>query len=324
MTQDKRYSIFISSTFTDLIQERQEVQTAILRLDHFPVGMEQWPAADDEQFEFIKRVIDESDYYIVVVAGRCGTVSPSGLSYTEMEYNYAIERGIKVIVLLHKDPGSIPADKTEAEPKLRKKLEAFKDKLSKGRMRKTWTNKKDLAAELTYALLYATKTWPATGWVRGDKAASDELREENVKLREELLTLKTSQPTPGILNLAGMGEEYLITLDDWQDVSWSWARIFCVVGPLILTPSPEYEVRTAIMVGVDPGYGTRDWGNRGSVTDKSMGDIKVHLLALGLIDVRDIRSGSSNHTGWDLTDSGRNVLLQLRSSKTTKELNEGE
>lgn len=86
---DKRYQVFVSSTFLDLQEERQEVMQALLELDCIPSGMELFPAANEDQWSLIKKVIDDCDYYIVVLAGRYGSVGPDGYSYTEMEYRYA-------------------------------------------------------------------------------------------------------------------------------------------------------------------------------------------------------------------------------------------
>ena len=36
----KRYQVFVSSTYMDLIEERKEVSQAILKCDCFPAGME--------------------------------------------------------------------------------------------------------------------------------------------------------------------------------------------------------------------------------------------------------------------------------------------
>lgn len=63
---EKRYQIFISSTFADLEEERKEVMEAIINLDCFPAGIEMFPAVDIEQFEYIKSIIDQSDYYILI------------------------------------------------------------------------------------------------------------------------------------------------------------------------------------------------------------------------------------------------------------------
>ncbi len=46
------YQVFVSSTFRDLQEERQKVLQAILEVQAFPAGMELFPAADAEQFEF--------------------------------------------------------------------------------------------------------------------------------------------------------------------------------------------------------------------------------------------------------------------------------
>lgn len=124
---EKRYQVFVSSTFEDLSEERQEVMQALLELDCMPAGMELFPAADDDQWTLIKRVIDDCDYYIVIIGGRYGSLAPSGKSYTQMEYEYAVELGKPVIAFLHKDPGKLPAEKTEKEPEKAKKLEEFKD-----------------------------------------------------------------------------------------------------------------------------------------------------------------------------------------------------
>ena len=51
---DKRYQVFVSSTFEDLQEERREVMQALLSLDCIPTGMELFPAADDESWELIK------------------------------------------------------------------------------------------------------------------------------------------------------------------------------------------------------------------------------------------------------------------------------
>lgn len=89
---EKRYQVFVSSTYLDLQTERQQVMQALMEMDCIPAGMELFPAADEEQWEFIKRVIDDCDYYLLIIGGRYGSISPEGISYTEMEYDYAVEK----------------------------------------------------------------------------------------------------------------------------------------------------------------------------------------------------------------------------------------
>lgn len=66
----KKYQVFVSSTYEDLVPERQEIMHALLELDCIPAGMELFPAADEDQWSLIKGVIDDCDYYLVVIGGR--------------------------------------------------------------------------------------------------------------------------------------------------------------------------------------------------------------------------------------------------------------
>nr|WP_321540740.1 DUF4062 domain-containing protein [Flavobacterium piscinae] len=54
---NKRYQVFVSSTYADLKEERAKVIQTIMELDCIPAGMEIFPAIDEEQFEFIKKLL---------------------------------------------------------------------------------------------------------------------------------------------------------------------------------------------------------------------------------------------------------------------------
>lgn len=123
---ERRYQVFVSSTYADLQEERQEVMQALLELDCIPAGMELFPAANEDQWTLIKQVIDDCDYYIVILGGRYGSIGPDGHSYTEMEYRYALDAGKPVIAFVHKDPGKLPANKCEDSELGKAGLEDFK------------------------------------------------------------------------------------------------------------------------------------------------------------------------------------------------------
>src|SRR6266849_6800645 len=113
---DKRYQVFVSSTYADLKEERQKVIQAVIGMNCIPAGMELFPAADEEQFNFIKRIIDDCDYYLLIIGGRYGSVDGEGVSYTEKEYDYALGRGLKVIAFVHSDPTSLGDGKVDTDP----------------------------------------------------------------------------------------------------------------------------------------------------------------------------------------------------------------
>ncbi|WP_297334127.1 DUF4062 domain-containing protein, partial [Flavobacterium sp.] len=91
--KDKKLQVFVSSTYTDLREERQAAVEAILSSGHIPAGMELFSAGDESQMTVIKRWIDESDIYLLILGGRYGSLEPaSGKSYTHLEYEYALEK----------------------------------------------------------------------------------------------------------------------------------------------------------------------------------------------------------------------------------------
>jgi hypothetical protein len=170
----KMYQVFISSTFKDLENERQEIMKALMEMDCIPAGMELFPATDEEQFEFIKTVIDSCDYYLIILGGRYGSLAPDGISYTEKEYQYAKSIGLKIIALIHKKPDEIPKGKSETGSKMQKKLEAFRVELSNGRLVKYWDSSEQLPGLAALSLISAIKRYPSIGWVRGDQTVNDD------------------------------------------------------------------------------------------------------------------------------------------------------
>ena len=62
---DKKYQVFISSTYKDLIEARAKVRDAILSMYHFPVGVELFGAANEEQWQIISETIDSSEVSIL-------------------------------------------------------------------------------------------------------------------------------------------------------------------------------------------------------------------------------------------------------------------
>lgn len=151
---EKKYQIFISSTYTDLVEERKKVRDTILSMLHFPVGMEIFGAADEEQWEIIKDTIDSSDYYVLLVAHRYGSIiengPDAGISYTEKEYRYAKEKGIPILAFLIDD--NVPVLPEKMEKDYPEKLKAFKQEVKTGRLVEWWKNSDDLAQKLSISL----------------------------------------------------------------------------------------------------------------------------------------------------------------------------
>ncbi len=100
---NKKLQVFVSSTYTDLIEERQAAVQAILDAGHIPAGMELFKAGKS-QMKTIYRWIDDSDVYMLILGGRYGSIEEeSGLSYSELEYKYALSKNMPVFAIVLKD-----------------------------------------------------------------------------------------------------------------------------------------------------------------------------------------------------------------------------
>ena len=198
-----KYQVFISSTYADLHEEREAVTWAILTARHIPVGMEAFTATDDRGWQTIKSVIDRSDYYVLLLAGRYGSTDRDGLSWTQREYEYAASKGISILVFI-RSKSSITANLLDNDSKLKKKLDAFKKLVKENHLCVEWTTKDELVSHVSSALRNHIiddedngRTRP--GWYRGDElpaaATLDEfarLSSEAARLKSELESLRSS------------------------------------------------------------------------------------------------------------------------------------
>lgn len=131
----KKLQIFISSTYTDLKEERELAVEAILDAGHIPAGMELFKAGKS-QMNTIRKWIDSSDVYMLILGGRYGSIEDeTGLSYTQLEYEYALSKNIPVFSivlddkLLHAKMAAGMIDIFEKEN--RSKYDSFKELVMK-------------------------------------------------------------------------------------------------------------------------------------------------------------------------------------------------
>jgi hypothetical protein len=270
MTTERRFQVFVSSTYLDLRDERQAVTSALLQLDAFPAGMELFPAADDDAWTLIQRVIDDCDYYLLVIGGKYGSIDPiDEISYTEKEYDYANARGKPVMAFLHGDPQSIPMGKSETNDEARKKLEAFRAKVKRAKHVKYWSSAEQLAGLVALSFALFTKQYPAVGWMRADQQASPEMLSELNGLRRRIGELEGQLeqsrilPPPGTENLAQGGDivKFSFSVDGrfspsgsygrkvsaWTEpIAMTWDDIFRAMAPSLLDESREDRMREVL------------------------------------------------------------------------------
>lgn len=158
-----KYQIFVSSTYEDLKDERNEVIKACLNMGHIPVGMEMFNAADEEQWAVITRTIDQCDYYVVIIAHRYGSTTPEGISFTEKEYDYAVAQGVPVLGFVIAEDAPWPNTKKDDQQDLHEQLKRFKAKVRQ-KMVRFWHTAPELRALFVESLTTSINTTPRRGW----------------------------------------------------------------------------------------------------------------------------------------------------------------
>ena len=191
-----KYQIFVSSTYEDLKDERNEVIRACLNMGHIPVGMEMFNAADEEQWAVITRTIDQCDYYVVIVAHRYGS-TVGGISFTEKEYDYAVAQGVPVLGFVIAEDAPWPNTKKEEQTDGLQALKRFKARI-KQKMVRFWKSAPELRSQFVESLATTINVNPRRGWIRAPEAtdtdiaqALSNLTEENARLRKELDSLES-------------------------------------------------------------------------------------------------------------------------------------
>lgn len=320
---DKKYQVFVSSTFEDLKEEREKVIETLLNKNCIPVGMEYFPAADDEQMTIIRQLIDECDYYVLILGGRYGSIEPkTQKSYTQLEYEYAVEQGIPISAFLIKDKDSLSNKKTEKyNPE---KLEAFENLVIQNRMCRFWNNADDLAGKVSLSIDYQTKHHPRIGWVRADKVASDEanssiikLKEENQKLKEQINFLSSAIPVGSECYMQGndlFEIHYTIPITPFgvdgeksYIVQKTWNEIFLSVCTILLKPVTEkYILEQLECVLLAEKYA--------SINENDFQTILIQLMALKLIKTDTVKSEYDGvYTYWVLSQYGRAEMVRLKA-----------
>lgn len=190
----KKYQIFISSTYEDLKEERKKVQDTILSMYQFPIGMEMFSASDEEQWEIIRETIDSSDYYVLIIGHRYGSVIEegeyAGISYTQKEFRYALEQKIPVLAFLIDSSVPTTPEKIEQDASRKEKLEQFKAEVKSERMVQWWTSKEDLSSKVSVALNKEINRGKRPGWIRLNGLKLEETHNESSEMSKKIIELE--------------------------------------------------------------------------------------------------------------------------------------
>ncbi len=332
MSTQTKYKFFVSSTYTDLVEARRTLMLSLLEQGHFVVGAELYPTEENGLWQAIQKQIDACDYYVVLVGGRYGSLSPMGLSYTHREYIYASTRKKPILTFMHGQPQLLPEGCRESSRAAQMQLKDFRQLVSRGSMVREWHNLMELLELARSVVPQFVSRHPGEGWVR-NTAVKDNLRVEQLQKRvlelEKTLQERQSrsrrptEPFPANTRVAVhyTGDVFLKGNCKLTDIVGkpSWGRLFACLAPHMLESVPEKVMHQAL----NEFFAGRSLNDVRAVTPKahavrnvristeSFNRIKVRLRALGVIE----KSGAS----WRLTTYGDHLMTQLLSKPSVNQ-----
>jgi hypothetical protein len=253
-------------------------------------------------------------------------VDAEGISFTEREYAYAVERKKIVLGFIHNDVGNVVSGKVDTDQSLTEKLESFRKKVAANRLVRFWQDRQGLRAEVIISLHKAMSEYPAVGWMRADTAASEDLLSQINKLRVENEKLRSSRAKSEV---DGLDMGALASIDSKVTIRYTyqrsildnerlegqltidWKTIFLLVAPQFLRPVGDGVQSGPFVTGLkERAYIPRD---RDSVYiyQTDLTTIEVQLIAYGLLTTEIAKSvGGGANRFRELTPAGRQKQIQ--------------
>lgn len=322
-----KYQIFVSSTYVDLKEPRDLVIKAILEMGHIPVGMEMFSAADEEQWSIIQRQIDQSDYYVLIMANRYGSVTAENISYTEKEFDYARSQGIPCLGFVLDASTPWPSNLTDTAPDQVRALNLFREKV-KQRPVSFWKNNDDLYGKCSIALMKAFVAYPREGWIRASQYSDSTLTSELTRLSAENAKLRSAAEARsnkvekedeirGILKTLKANDRDMYVWKskgkDWEETEpTTLFELFRTLGPEMLVEKSIASISryaAQMICGLVPNEFRSEWPVPSNAVKEWMADFST----LGLVKPSDKKKPvSDKNEYWALTEQGKATLSFIR------------
>lgn len=320
---NKKLQVFVSSTYTDLIEERQAAVEAILDAGHIPAGMELFKAGNESQLKTIYKWIDESDVYMLILGGRYGSIeSKSDKSYTQLEYEYALSKDIPVFTVVLNQ--SFLTNKINSlglsnvmEQVAPDKYQAFKALVMSKIIREV-DDCKDIKLAVHSTLNDFINEYNLSGWVRNNNEHDtlQLLKDNNALIKENNSLNKQIQKLQEQLNEKTKEQIGIFSFDELVKIFKS--KIF-VLPTKIINSEKEIKINAlkfftiyfdSFVTGVSNQYGTHD------EVVHIFYNIAPYYLSFGLLEKVKIAGTTAQRI--QITKIGASFYAMLESKGMTK------
>lgn len=327
---------------------RESLMLPLLEQGLVPTGLESREAeTSNNLMPVVQKLIDSSDYFILIVGARYGTLSPMGLSEVHREYIYAATKRKPIIAFIHDNPALLPAAQQPTTQDERVRREDFVRLLEEKVPCHRWTSEsalKDVARKVIPNLIREHR---APGWVRADQggvAGKTVSNSEVASLKARIAALEKErddflqQARPPLKTLARGSDQvaldYSCNVYEGGDCKLAmvtarldWDQAFSCVAPLMLNPASEPVMQKALedfisrkaLNDVQKDFPRAHAVRNVVMAAHSFNQIKVHLRTLGLIS----KSSERDNRGlplWQLTTHGDNTMSQVMAVKRSVKL----
>jgi len=303
-------------------------------MGNIPVGMEMFSAGDEQQWEIIKRTIDDCDYYVLILAHRYGSTD-SGISYTEKEYDYAISQKIPVLAFIIRDDAEWSKAKMDSEPLAQSALSSFKEKV-KRKMVDFWKNQDELHAKVAISLSKAPIAYPRPGWIRANETYGPGVMNELSRLSRENAELRAAIKAADAERSADAAEERkkiertLIANKEPLSLAFhggngfqragdvSLFSIFAICAPLLLSEASLTSLAATLAVvlrkeDVMPGQKLR---SKWPIPRNHLQDWLASFAALGLVKPSTKRHQvKDTEEYWSISELGSAIYNDMKASE---------
>ncbi|HVA48724.1 MAG TPA: DUF4062 domain-containing protein [Pirellulales bacterium] len=281
----RRLQVFVSSTYHDLIEERQAAVEAILAAGHIPAGMELFPSCDASQLQVIKEWIDESDVYLLIFGGRYGSIEPeTGKSYSQLEFEYALQTNKPLFSCVIKDDAlehrTMERGRAVLELGNPSALQHFREIVT-GKTVRFWSDAKDIKIIVGETLGHFSRREDLVGWVRPTERANiSALADEIARLSKENSDLRQEFFTKAIPNRADLYRSCIDLVKSSQQIrDTSWGQYTRPLDEFALAARQEY--RRAVSEAIRKGRSYRELFSKSEQRSELISDAKQKLQQKG-------------------------------------------
>jgi tetratricopeptide (TPR) repeat protein len=228
--------IYVSSTYGDLKDHREQAYRALRELGHDVIAMEDYVAADQRPLNKCLADVAGCQLYVGILAHRYGYIpdqsNPNGRSITELEYRHAEALGIPRLVFLLDEaaPWQLAwVDAVTGDGDHGARIRALREELGRERLASFFSTADELARKVSnavtnqlaeqaasqdpYQLVAGLPTLPAGwGWTIPPPVRSFTGRDEQLAALHEQLTSQGAAalvPTAALYGMGGVGKTQL-------------------------------------------------------------------------------------------------------------------